>query len=200
MQAEIEAKFLDVDHDEIRDKLKALGAKLEQPMRTMHRAIIDYPDRRLQTQNDGWIRVRDEGDKVTLVYKESSDSTIDAVREIEVVVDSYANTVELLKRAGLAVESEQDTRRETWLLDGCNVELDEWPWLKPYIEIEGADEESIRTVAEKLGFDWSTAYFGSITVAYRVEYPGIKGNETVGMIRPGMYFDQPIPQWLEDRR
>lgn len=37
MQQEIEAKFLHQNHDEIRQKLKALGAKCTEPMRTMRR-------------------------------------------------------------------------------------------------------------------------------------------------------------------
>ncbi len=200
MQTEIEVKFLDVDHDAVRAKLDSLGASCEQPMRLMKRAIIDYADRRLQTTQNGWVRVRDEGDKITLTYKESNETTVDGAREIELIIDSYGQAIELFKAIGLAVESEQETKRETWVLDGCKVELDEWPWLRPYFEIEGPDEATIRGVADKLGYDWSKAVFGSTTVAYKLQYPGIKDNETVSMINPGMYFDQPTPQWLLDRQ
>lgn len=199
MITEIEAKFLNVNHDQLRSKLKNIGATCKQPMRTMKRAIMDYPDRRLQTSQDGWIRVRDEGDKITLTYKESNDTTVDGAREIELIIDSYDLAIEMFKAIGLVVESEQETKRESWIVDGCQVELDEWPWLKPYFEIEGPDEEAIKKVAEKLGYKWSEAVFGSTTVAYKVEYPGITESETVGMIKPGMSFGKPIPQWLVDR-
>ena len=69
MATEIEAKFLDIDHDEIRAKLAAAGAQLEVPMRLMRRQLFDYPDGRLQHANHGRLRIRDEGSQVTLTYK-----------------------------------------------------------------------------------------------------------------------------------
>ena len=67
MQTEIEAKFPNVDFEKIRAQLKQLGASLEQPMRHMRRAIIETPSMR---ENNSFVRVRDEGDKVTLTYKQ----------------------------------------------------------------------------------------------------------------------------------
>lgn len=43
MNTEIEAKFLDVDHDAVRAKLTALGATCEQPMRLMRRLTLEIP-------------------------------------------------------------------------------------------------------------------------------------------------------------
>jgi adenylate cyclase, class 2 len=67
MKTEIEVKFLDVDFNLMREKLKQLGAVCEQPMRLMRRAIIETPE--LEAKG-GFLRVRDEGDKVTLTYKQ----------------------------------------------------------------------------------------------------------------------------------
>ena len=41
-------------------------------------------------------------------------------------------------------------RRETWMLDDCEVALDELPYLGTYVEIEGK-ERDIPIVREKLG-------------------------------------------------
>lgn len=84
MQTEIEAKFLDVDHDEIRAKLKGLSAVCEQPMRTMVRNNFDYPDLRLEKVG-GWIRVRDEGDKITMAEYDVTEAEVDAWPEIKFV-------------------------------------------------------------------------------------------------------------------
>lgn len=196
MQAEIEAKFLDVDHQLIREKLKQLGGTCQIPMRTMRRTIFDYPDRRLE-KNHCRLRVRDEGSKITITFKHPGD--LQYQNEIETTVGSYDTTVSLLQAVGLQAYSVQETRRETWVLDGCEVVLDEWPWLKPYIEVEGSSEASIRRCVEKLGFDWADARYGSVEAAYREEYPGIKPDETVGEIG-AISFDAALPSWLAERR
>ncbi|MDB5165026.1 MAG: uncharacterized protein JWL89_652 [Candidatus Saccharibacteria bacterium] len=196
MQEEIEAKFLDVNHDEIREKLKEAGAILEKPMRTMRRTVFDYPDQRIEKSHSR-LRVRDEGDKVTVTFKSAGDKQYQ--HETETTVGSYETMVDLFESIGLKAYSTQESKRETWLLDDCEVVLDVWPWLKMYIEVEGPSEMSIRACASKLGFDWAAAKYGSIETAYRVEYPGIKDGETVSKIGE-IRFEAELPTWLEERR
>lgn len=50
------------------------------------------------------------------------------------------------------------------------IKLDEWPWAKPYVEIEGPDERSVKDTAVKLGLEWSQAKHGSVEVVYQAEY------------------------------
>lgn len=66
MQAEIEAKFLDVDIQAIRGRLKEANATLEYPMRAMRRVVIEEEHHAAERS---FIRIRDEGDKVTLTFK-----------------------------------------------------------------------------------------------------------------------------------
>src|SRR5690606_13981903 len=121
MKAEIEAKFLDINQDRVREKLTQLGAGCEQPMRLTRRAIVDYPDWRLQTEKDAFLRVRDEGDKVTLTYKQFKSLSVDGAREIEITVGSFEDCVQLLEVVGLKVISMQESKRETWRLDSVEV-------------------------------------------------------------------------------
>jgi len=44
-----------------------------------------------------------------------------------------------------------EKKREIWQLDNCRVCLDELPLLGSFVEIEGADEERITRLQEKLG-------------------------------------------------
>ena len=67
MKTEIEVKFINVNHDDLRIKLRELGATCEHPMRDMRRAIFATPE--MDEQRNAYIRVRDEGDKVTVTYK-----------------------------------------------------------------------------------------------------------------------------------
>lgn len=197
MATEIEAKFLDIDHDEIRAKLAAAGAELEAPLRLMRRQLFDYSDGRLHKANGGRLRVRDEGGKVTLTYKSGSDKEYS--EEYETTVGSYEATVEILQAVGLQAFTSQQTKRETWQLDGVEIVLDIWPWLNPYIEIEGPTEASIRAVAQKLALNWGDALFGSADTAYRAQYPGMTAEDTVGQVTD-LNFESPMPQWFIDRQ
>ncbi|OGG78295.1 hypothetical protein A3A36_03025 [Candidatus Kaiserbacteria bacterium RIFCSPLOWO2_01_FULL_52_12b] len=67
METEIEAKFPNIDADALRSVLKEKKAKIEHPEVLMRRKNFDYPDHRLK-QFNGWVRVRDESNKVTLSY------------------------------------------------------------------------------------------------------------------------------------
>lgn len=189
MKTETEAKFLNVDFVGVRETLAQLGATCEQPMRLMRRAIIEPPH---LAQKDAFIRVRDEGDKVTLTYKQFDDhDALSGVQEIEVTVSSFESTVAILEKGGLPYKSLQESRRETWRLNDVEVVLDEWPWLSPYIEIEGEGETAVRQAAEALGFEWSDAVFGSVTAAYQAEYPAGDARKLITL--PNVAFGEPIP-------
>lgn len=190
MKTEIEVKFLDVDFDEVRAKLMALGAVCEQPMRLMRRVIIDTPE---MTQNgrDAFIRLRDQGDKVTLTFKEFKSQSLTGAEELEVVVGDFDMTLAILREGGLIHRSFQESKRETWKLHDTEVVLDEWPWLNHYIEIEADSEEAVRQAAKDLGFDWSDAVFGSADKAYRIQYPSTKGRGVIDV--PEVRFGDPLP-------
>lgn len=196
MQTEIEAKFLDVNHDDIRKKLKALGAKLEQPMRLMRRKNYDYKDRRLENEKTGWVRVRDEGDKITLAYKQLEDRTLLGTKEVSLDVNDFEATCRFLENIGLEVQSYQETKRESWTIGEIQIELDEWPWVNPFIEIEAPDEASLKNVAAKLGYDWKDALHGSVEIVYQAEYDVTE--EEVD------HWDEitfvQTPDWLEAKR
>lgn len=195
MQPEIEAKFLNVDFNNVRKLLIKNGAKCTMPMRMMKRVAMDFPDRRLQTSSSAWIRVRDEGDKVTLTYKQTTEHEFGGSNEIEVTVSNYEDTIDIFKKLGLIIQADQETKRETWELDDVEIVLDEWPWLNQYIEIEGPTKDAVMHVAQKLSFDWNDAVFGSVTVAYRYQYPDIASEDHISVI-PEIKFDLPRPDWF----
>jgi len=195
MKPEIEAKFLNINFDDIRARLTGLGAVCEQPMRTMRRMAIE--NEFMRTGKDAFLRVRDEGDKVTMAYKQFDDLSVDGAKEIEVTVSDYEATVALLEQTGLFAISSQETRRENWRLGDVEVMLDEWPWLKPYIEIEGESETAIKQVAEQLGLDWDNAVFGDVMAAYRVEYPHLGLHDSLKIV-PEVKFGDPLPEILKN--
>jgi adenylate cyclase class 2 len=195
MKTEIEVKFLDVDFNLMREKLTQLGAVCEQPMRLMRRAIIQPSE--LHAKH-AFVRVRDEGDKVTLTYKQVDEDSLTGAKEIEVIVSNFEDTVALFEQAGLGYKSFQESRRETWQLDSVEVVLDEWPWLNPYVEIEGSSEADVKRVATELGFNWDNAVFGRVTSAYQIQYPEGDSHKLVTI--PMVTFDQPVPAVISGRK
>jgi adenylate cyclase class 2 len=193
MKKEIEAKFVNINIDDIRSRLTELGAILIQPMRDMQRVTIDTPELK---KKDAFVRIRNEGDKTTITYKQFNSLSIDGVKEVEITVDDFDTAVTLFKEAGLAYGSLQESRRETWKLDEVEIVIDEWPWLNPYIEIEAPSEDLVISTSEKLGFNWDDAIFGDVMAAYRVQYPHLGLNDTVGNL-PEVRFSDPLPNLLK---
>ncbi len=193
MKNEIEAKFVNINIDDIRSRLTELGAILIQPMRDMQRVTIDTPELK---KKDAFVRIRNEGDKTTITYKQFNSLSIDGVKEVEITVDDFDTAVTLFKEAGLAYGSLQESRRETWKLDEVEIVIDEWPWLNPYIEIEAPSEDLVILTSEKLGFNWDDAIFGDVMAAYRVQYPHLGLNDTVGNL-PEVRFSDPLPDLLK---
>lgn len=195
MQTEIEAKWLGIDIEEIRQHLKSIGATLITAERMMIRSVYDYPDNRLD-KIAGWIRVRDEGDKITMSYKQLNERTLHGTKEISVTVDSFGGACDFLQSIGLIQKSYQETKRESWKLGGTEIELDTWPWVPSLIEIEAKDEAELWNVADKLGLDRNDALFGSVEVVYQAVYDV---TEVEANSWPEIRFS-PVPAWLEAKR
>jgi adenylate cyclase class 2 len=192
MKSEVEVKFINRDHNAVRKRLLELGGTCEQPMRLMRRVTIETPY--LQDKN-AFVRVRDEGRRVTMTYKQFDELSIDGAKEIEVTVGNFQDAISLLDAAGLSALSYQESKRETWLLSSAEVVLDEWPWLMPYIEIEADDEETVRAISVQLGFEWQDAVFGDVMSGYRIQYPHLTDKDTIGHI-PEVKFEDPLPPLL----
>lgn len=170
MKTEIEVKFINIDIEQMREKLTSVGAVCEQPMRLMRRALIEEPH---HLEQHAFIRIRDEGDKVTLTFKRREDqaaSKMHGTKEIELTISDFEAAVELFKEAGWEYKTIQESKRETWRLDEAEIVIDEWPWLKPYIEIEADSEAILQQTAEKLGLNWDKKMLGHIDAVYATEY------------------------------
>ncbi len=193
MKTEYEVKFVNIDIDAIRITLRSAGASLEKPMRLMRRVTIDTP---AMEAKGAFARIRDEGDKVTITYKQFDALSVDGAKEYEIIVNDFDESIALFAAAGLPHHSFQESKRETWLFDGAEVVIDEWPWLHPYIEIEATSEKHVKAVAAKLGFDWSDAVFGDVMSADCKQYPHLGEHDTVGNL-PEVRFGDSVPELLK---
>lgn len=96
--------------------------------------------------------MRDNGNGTTLAVKEITSDAIDGTHEVEVTVDAFAATNALLEMLGFTAKSYQENKRASFTLDGAQLEIDSWPRIPPYLEIEAATNEDVIRTAELLGY------------------------------------------------
>lgn len=168
MNIEYEATFTNIDKDKIRRRLRQLPAKLIKPEFLQKRVVFNLPKAR--KIKGSWLRVRDEGDKITLSLKIVDGHKIEDQKEICVEVDDFNQTVDLLTAIGCQKKAYQETKREQWMLDNVEVTIDEWPFLEPLVEVEGQSEKAVKAVSEKIGFDYKKALFCAIGKLYSLKY------------------------------
>ena len=106
------------------------------------------PDMR---SGEGWLRVRDEGDKVTMSLKVVDGKHIEDQKEICLTINLFEDGIELLRNVGCIEKAYQETRRDLWMLDGVEITIDEWPFLEPYVEVEGGSESAVKKGLGKAG-------------------------------------------------
>jgi hypothetical protein len=66
------------------------------------------------------------------------------------------------------------------------------------LEIEAPSEPSVRAAAQTLGYDWSMAMFGSVSVVYRRQYSAIRADQHISAI-PEIAFAAPSPEWFTNK-
>lgn len=168
MYTEFEATFTNIDKDDIRNRLKNAGAKLIRPEFMQKRVVFNLPQG--HEIPGGWLRVRDEGDKITMSLKIVNGDKIEDQKETQLTVNSFDEAATILETIGCDKKAYQESKRELWELDGAEITIDEWPFLEPFVEIEGKSEEEVKNVSEKLNFDYSKAKFCAVDVLYSEKY------------------------------
>lgn len=184
MDSEIEVKFAHIDKDVLKNTLLLLWWILDQPHMLMRRAIF-----RVDSDIPSRLRVRDEGTKITMTYKKVLDhSTIDGVKEIELTINSFDDGVLFLTSLWYDQKAYQESYREKRLLDGCEICIDERPWLDPFVEIEWPSQNIVEYVSKKLWLVRKDALFGPVNTLY-VKFLGCDSDELNTI---DITFDQPL--------
>ena len=100
-----------------------------------------------------WVRLRKSNDKVELTVKhvfEKEHSNIQSVLETEINTNSLEETNLLLEGIGLARRNYQEKNRISYTYKTAEIEIDIWPLLDPYMEIECDDENVTSELIELL--------------------------------------------------
>ncbi len=106
-----------------------------------------------------WVRVRQTNGSTTITIKhilnpdiqKDKPDTMQSVMETEMEVPSIEEANAILEQLGFAYRNYQEKNRETYYVDGVEVDIDSWPLIPTYVEIENDSLELIRSTVEKLG-------------------------------------------------
>lgn len=162
---EIEVRFLEINPEEIKSKLKSLGAK-DLGEENLTEIIFSDKEKTWFDQNIR-VRLRKSKNKIHLAYKHTYANTALGTREIEFLVPNWDKAREFLIAVGLIEARIQEKRRHTFKINNGEVVIDYWPNILPWIEIEAESEEDIKEIAKALELDWKNVRFED--AAYIIE-------------------------------
>lgn len=146
---EREIKFLDIDVADLEKKLQAIGAQ-KQYDEVFEEWIFVKAEWKTKR---GRVRVRKGNGKVELAYKETTKGTGQGNIEIEFGITDAKKAKAFIEKMGLENIRHQQKRRLHYIFKGVEIDIDFWPMIPAYVEIEGENLEQLEAVATQLGFD-----------------------------------------------
>lgn len=157
---EKEVKFLDIDPEDIIEKLEELGAE-----KTFDGEIVAlyFDNQRKLAKRGITLRLRKKGDRVEFASKErAKNKRVKICDEDEVIVSNFRTMQRILEKLDLTQYRKITKHRISYLLKSVHFEIDHIPDLPPFLEIEAPTIALIRTHAQNLGLRmkdakaWST--------------------------------------------
>lgn len=142
---EIETKIIDVDVRHAR-KMLLLNGALPLGKFFFRRYVFDLSNR---NDEDSFIRVRTDGKETTMTYKFRKGEGLGNTREIETNVGDFDRAVAILSKL-IKRRYYHEDKRESYLYKNVVVDINTWPGIPPFIEVEGRSVRQVRTVISEL--------------------------------------------------
>ena len=148
---ELETRVVDIDVDDIRNKMESLGA-IKVKSEDQVNEIYDFEDGRL-LDNKGYARVRTTTDRLTgketvfmTTKKMLSQGTFKVMEENETIVEDGEMARRIFKSLGLVLQESISKYRESYKINDSLIEIDIndksfFPF--SYLEIETTSEEKL---------------------------------------------------------
>ena len=181
MHTEFEVRILDINKEDIMKKLEALGAEKISEFDYKRRVYNFNPP-----TDHKWIRLRTDGKKSTLTIKKIESFSIDGTKEMEIEVSDFEETNKMLEEMGYKAHTYQENKRTRYMLDGVEFDIDSWPYIPTYLEIEGKSEESVKKMMDLLEVDKAKATSLDVQGVFKEFY-----NIDIAEV-PIVKFDEPL--------
>lgn len=151
---EIETKILEVDPEVIEKRLNDLGAKKILTVRFS----VDWfaPKGEGKGFREWYLRIRRRSDGIAEVTWKGNMTHVGIVksaREIHFETQHPEKMEELFFALGLMPYAHQGKDRTSWTFKQWRFDLDQYPGIPPYLEIEGTSEAHIREAIALLGIE-----------------------------------------------
>jgi predicted adenylyl cyclase CyaB len=157
---------------ELRKRILSIGGKIIKNESIFYHIAYSHPHKK----NKDFIRLRNEGQYITLTYKIHNHKF---PIEHEIIVNNLNEANNILKLLGCKYKYECHKLREIWKLDGCKeIVFDTYPGVETYAELECDSIEDIKLVLQKLNLDTNLDEYNRIKINeyYNVNY-GIPYNK-----------------------
>jgi adenylate cyclase class 2 len=165
---EIEVRFLEIDVEDIKKKLHAIGA--QDRGEDLLEEVIAYDKDFTWPDQHKMVRLRTRNGKTELTYKHQHTASATGTVEIEFEVSDKEKAEAFLEQLGYPSYRHQEKRRHTFKLDDVVFDIDTWPRVPTYIEIEGPSEEALKEAAAKLDLDWNHVVLDSPRTVLETRY------------------------------
>ena len=154
MSHEIETKVLDIDAGDAVARLEKLGAEKKQQTRL----VVDwYRPIGVGEGEDPWyLRVRSNSEgshEVTWKAKSEILGNARKHKEINFLIGEPEKVSDLFEELGLEKYAHQEKDRTTFVLKDWQFDLDQYPGMPAYLEIEGASEAHVNEAMQLLGLE-----------------------------------------------
>ncbi len=159
MPQEIETKVLNIDTNEIKTKLVALGADKKQETRL----VVDwYRLKGVKEGDDQWfLRIRSNREgrhEVTWKAKSVAIGITKQQEEINFTITDPEKLADLFGKLGLEKYAHQEKDRISFTYQGWQFDIDQYPGMPVYMEIEGKSQEHIKEAIVLLGLEKSKTW------------------------------------------
>ncbi|MDD3006735.1 MAG: CYTH domain-containing protein [Candidatus Pacebacteria bacterium] len=165
---EFEMTIPNVEIDDARRRLRECGAVLQKDSYIQKHIVFNLPEER--KIEGAWMRVREESDRITMSMKIIDGKNISDQQEYFFIAENTEDACKFLTLLGGTEKARQEKRREIWMLGQCEITIDEWPFLEPFLEVEGKNEEMVRETVSLLGYEYDKCRVCAVDVLYSEKY------------------------------
>lgn len=159
MTKELEIKVLNIDVEEIQERILSLGGELisvEEQVNT----LLDNIEKPIKSYMDAYLRIREtkellsNEEKITLTLKKKlSNEALRENMEYNVNLEGKDTMLEILRNLGFKVVEVGHKERKSYKLKNSRLDIDTWDeriYPYPYMEIEVESERDLEELIDLL--------------------------------------------------